>query len=198
MPKLNPLSIVLSSLVLAGGAHANPVPSCECVCTSPTPIKGDFIDQVLEPLSMRLAEEKYAQTLADVNHRCAADASKETLPLGADKALKVLPWLGDIVKAGEEKLEREKQKHLAWLETRRIPLKQEILNTLVTQTDQTGSDFTVCVDGQKRHYTGLKDGRFTRLEDEGSCAVLEPGSLTLPKSKVAPMPFVPPPCYQGN
>lgn len=191
----NPFPIVLFSFVLAGCAHTNPVPSCECVCTTPTPTKGDFIDQVLEPLSMRLAEEKYAQTRADANHRCAVQASEGGLAMDAAKAL---PGLRDIARVGEEKLERAKQEHLAWLETRRIPLKQGILNTLVTQTEQTDSDFTVCVDGRKRHYTGLKNGRFTRLDDEGSCAVPELGNLTLPKNQVVQMPFVPPPCYQGN
>ena len=178
MPKhTKPLALII--LVVAG-----------CVATTPTPTKGDFIDQVLESLSVRLADEKYAQTVADVNHRCAVEASNE-----AAQILKSIPGLKGIMKMGDEKLEREKQVHLSWLETRRIPLKQEILNTLETQTEQTGSDFTVCADGQKLHYTGLKNGRFTRLEDEGSCAVLEPGSLT---RKVDLIPFVPPPCYLGN
>ena len=180
--KTAPLLIALFILVLAG-----------CVSTAPTPTKGDFIDQVLEPLSMRLADEKYAQTVADVNHRCAVEASNE-----AAQFLKAIPGLKGIMKMGDEKLELAKQAHLAWLETRRSPLKQEIQNTLVTQTEQTGSDFTVCVDGLERHYTGLNNGRFTRLADEGSCAVLEPESLTLPKSNVPRTTFAPPPCYLGN
>ena len=72
MPKYHPVSIAFFSLVLAGCAQTTPVPSCECVSTTPTPTKGDFIDQVLEALSMRLADEKYTQTVADMNHRCAA------------------------------------------------------------------------------------------------------------------------------
>ncbi len=54
---------------------------------------------------------------------------------------------------------------LAWLETRRLPLKRELLDLLLKRTVTTTEGFSACVEGKQRRYQAEAGGRFTRLAD---------------------------------
>ncbi|HEU4502908.1 MAG TPA: hypothetical protein VFR82_14750, partial [Nitrospira sp.] len=70
------------------------------------------------------------------------------------------------------------EEDLAWLETRRIPLKRELLDLFVSRTTYEEQTFTFCVDGVQRRYQALDTNRFTRLSDgPGPCEPMEFSSL---------------------
>jgi hypothetical protein len=139
---------------LASCQHSSP-PSL------PSASLGDFTDQVLEPLAVRLADEKIIQDRADSIARFTPKASER----GVQDLLTGIPYVGKLLEYGESTRKAELEEELAWLETRRIPLKREILDLFVSRTVPTNAGFSVCVEGRQRQYKLTEGGRFTRLAD---------------------------------
>jgi hypothetical protein len=57
------------------------------------------------------------------------------------------------------------QETLAWLDSRRVPLQDELVRRLMEQTVATEKGFLVCIDGVQRQYQLADGGRFIRLPD---------------------------------
>ncbi|HET7910213.1 MAG TPA: hypothetical protein VFL19_05855 [Nitrospira sp.] len=133
---------------------------------SPRASIGDFTDHVLEPLALRVADEKITEAAASLRAERAPKAAVQTLAT----LLSETPWIGKLLNVPHLFDKAQLEEDLAWLETRRMPLKRELLQVFVTHTRYEGDAFTVCVDGVQRRYQALDVNRFTRLDDgPGPC-----------------------------
>ena len=135
---------------------------------------GDFTDYVLEPLALRVADEKIMEASASLK---LAQKPKGAVQSVASM-LQDVPWIGMILNftTGSQKARLEED--LAWLETRRLPVKRELLDAFVAQTSHEEDTFSTCVDGVQRRYQALDINRFTRLPDgPGPCAPFQVYSL---------------------
>ena len=146
--------------------------------TSPTtmarPSIGDFTDHVLEPLALRVADEKVIEASAALK---LARAPKGTMHAFATLLYEV-PWVGKLLSFRNATQKAQLEEDLAWLETRRIPLKRELLDLFVSRTTYEEETFTFCVDGVQRRYHALDTNRFTRLSDgPGPCEAMQFSSL---------------------
>jgi hypothetical protein len=135
---------------------------------------GDFTDYVLEPLALRVADEKISEASATLK---LARTPKSTVQSVAS-LLQDVPWLGRLLNFTTVAQRAHLEEDLAWLETRRIPLKRELLDVFVSQTTHEDDTFTVCVDRAQRRYQALDVNRFTRLPDgPGPCGPLQLSTL---------------------
>ena len=165
-PLYGSVVVVLYALL---GACANPF-----LQPSPRASVGDFTDHVLESLALRLADEKISE---------AGSAMKlEHLPKAPVQAvvdlLDDIPWVGKLLSVRNVSQKARLEEDLAWLETRRIPLKRELLDLFVARTTSEGDVFSVCVEGVERRYHALDITRFTRLPDGiGPCELTQLNSL---------------------
>jgi hypothetical protein len=90
-----------------------------------------------------------------------------------------VPWIGKLLNFRNVSQKAQLEEDLVWLETRRIPLKRELLNLFVSGTTYEDETFTVCIDRVQRRYHALDPNRFTRLVDgTGPCDATELKSLT--------------------
>jgi hypothetical protein len=169
-----------------------------CAHTAPQASLGDFSDQVLEPLASRLADEHLAQARADISltyqeqekriAKGSLDESARAMIHGL--GLYLFGPLGDL--GGESLFQlmqsqaakdasvrhAEYEEVLAWLETRRLPLKRELLDLFENRAVPTGQGFSVCVEDKQRQYQTVEGGRFTRLADgPGPCETTQLQSL---------------------
>jgi hypothetical protein len=141
---------------------------------------GDFTDYVLEPLALRVADEKIMEASAGMK---LAQTPKGAVQSVAS-LLQEVPWIGRILNFTTVSQKARLEEDLAWLETRRLPLKRELLDALVAQTSHEEDTFTTCIDGVQRRYQALDINRFTRLPDgSGPCAPLQLYSLRKPKER---------------
>jgi len=179
-------SIQISFFILLCGALA----SCGHSRTSApgpaqTPVAahasvGDFTDYVLEPLALRVADEKIMEASADLK---LAKAPKGAVQSVAG-LLQDVPWIGKILNFTTVSQKAHLEEELAWLETRRLPLKRELLEAFVSDTSRDEDTFTTCIDGVQRRYQALDINRFTRLPDgSGPCAPLQLHSLKKPRER---------------
>ncbi len=130
---------------------------------------GDFTDHVLDPLALRLADEKIAEAIGQ--HKVARTPKASTQTLAG--FLTELPWIGKLMNATAVSRKAKLDEEVAWLESRRIPLKRELLDLFVSRTTQEGDVFTLCVDGVERRYQAYDITRFSRLPDgPGPCAAV--------------------------
>ena len=127
---------------------------------------GDFTDHVLEPLALRFADEKISEAMADQKLARTPKSSTQTLA----GVLAELPWVGKLMNVTTISQKARLDQELVWLETRRIPLKRELLESFVSGTTQEEDTFTFCVDSVQRRYQSLDINRFSRLPDgPGPC-----------------------------
>jgi hypothetical protein len=170
--------ILLSGALVSCGHSRTPV-----AVQTPPPAHasvGDFTDYVLEPLASRVADEKIMEASAGVK---LAQKPKGAVQSVASM-LQDVPWIGMILNftTGSQKAHLEED--LAWLETRRLPVKRELLDAFVAQTSHDEDTVTTCVDGVQRRYQALDINRFTRLPDGPSpCAPFQLYSLKKPKDR---------------
>jgi hypothetical protein len=166
--------IQMSFLMLCYGALA----SCAHSFTQP-PVAahasvGDFTDYVLEPLALRVADEKIMEASAGLK---LARTPKGPVQSVAG-LLQDVPWVGRLLNFSTASQKARLEEDLAWLETRRLPLKRELLDVFVSQTTHDDDTFTVCIDRIERRYQALDLNRFTRLPDgPGPCEPLQLNSL---------------------
>jgi len=150
-----------------------------------------FADEVLQPIAAQQVEERIVQAralLAQIN------VAKEQLAAGQPLTPETQTTLNGIVglvaltvadPRGAELLrsfvdpkvkkplaarKTAYQDVLAWLDSRRAPLQQELVRRLVGRTVQTDKRFLVCVDGAQRQYEAAEAGRYVRQADKpGTC-----------------------------
>lgn len=158
--KLLQVCRILCLCALAGGC-ANPL-----LQNGPRASIGDFADHVLEPLALRVADEKISEAAASLKAEHTPKAAVQTVA----HLLSEMPWIGKLLNVPHLFDRAQLEEELAWLETRRMPLKRELLNMFLTHTRYEGEAYTVCVDGIQRRYQALDVNRFTRLDDgPGPC-----------------------------
>lgn len=158
------------------------VASCSHAAPSAQPVGhasiGDFADHILEPMALRVADEKISEASAELKLARMPKTSTQTLA----GLLHQLPWVGSVLNFSSASKKAKLEEDLTWLETRRIPLKRELLDRFVSRTTQEGDTFTFCVDHVQRRYQALDTTRFTRLPDgPGPCEYAP--LLTLRKDK---------------
>jgi hypothetical protein len=152
-----------SVLLLCGvlGACANPLTR-----TTPPASIGDFEDHVLEPLALRVADEKISEASARLKAERMPKASIQIVAGFLDD----IPWIGKVLSFRNVSRKAQLEEDLVGLETQRIPAKRELLTLFVSRTTYEGDTFTLCVDGIQRRYQALDSNRFTRLVDgPGPC-----------------------------
>ena len=143
--------------------------------TMPRASLGDFTDHVLEPLALRVADEKISEAGAELKLERTPKAAMQTVA----SLLYEVPWIGRLLNFRNVSQKAQLEEDLVWLETRRIPLKRELLNLFVSGTTYEDETFTVCIDRVQRRYHALDPNRFTRLVDgTGPCDATELKSLT--------------------
>jgi hypothetical protein len=163
---MNPLS--LCSILLFCGALVS------CAHAVPRASIGDFTDQILEPLALRVADEKVSEAGAEIKSARTPKASIQTLA----SVLNELPWIGRLLNVSTASRKAALDQDLAWLETRRMPLKRELLDLFVRRTIQEEDTFAFCVNGVERRYQAIETNRFTRLPDgSGPCEITSLSSL---------------------
>lgn len=127
---------------------------------------GDFTDQVLEPIALRVADEKITEASAELKSAHTPKAATQTMA----SLLTELPWIGKLLSYRTVSQRAQLDEDLVWLETRRLPLKRELLELFVLRTTQDGETFSFCVNGVERRYRVIEASRFTRLPDgPGPC-----------------------------
>jgi hypothetical protein len=142
--------------------------------TIPRASVGDLSDYVLEPLALRVADEKISEASAELKLAHTPKATMQTVA----SLLNEVPWIGRLLNFRNVSQKAELEEDLAWLETRRIPLKRELLDLFVSRTTQEEEMFIFCVDGVQRRYRALDTNRFTRLLDgPGPCEPIQLYSL---------------------
>lgn len=157
------LYVLLSLVLLSSCAHISPQASL-----------GDFTDQVIEPLASRMAEETFMAKRAAVIAAHTPEASFATVT----SLLGEVPMLGRFIQWGTHVRKTQLDADLAWLETRRLPLKQELRDLFVARTVKTDEGFAFCADGKQRRYRSIEGTRFSRLEDgAGPCELTQLHSL---------------------
>lgn len=137
-----------------------------CAHAGPRASIGDFTDQILEPLALRVADEKILEAGAEMKSAQTPKASVQTMT----SLLTGVPWVGSLLNLGTASRKAHLEEDLAWLETRRIPLKRELLDLFIVRTSREGETFIFCVNGVQRRYQSIDTNRFTRLPDgPGPC-----------------------------
>ena len=135
---------------------------------------GDFTDYVLEPLALRVADEKITEASAGLKLARTPKGAVQSVA----SLLQDVPWVGPLLNFSTVSQKARLEGDLAWLETRRIPLKRELLDVFVSQTIHDDDIFAVCIDRAERRYQALDINRFTRLPDgPGPCEPLQLSSL---------------------
>ena len=134
----------------------------------------DFEDHVLQPLALRVADEKISEASARLKAERMPKASIQIVAGFLDD----IPWIGKLLSVSNVSRKAQLEEDLAWLDTQRIPLKRELLDLFVSRTTYQTETFTFCVDGVQRRYQALDTNRFTRLVDgPGPCELTQLHSL---------------------
>jgi|CXWL01.1.fsa_nt_gi hypothetical protein len=133
--------------------------------TAPTLPFGEFVDQVLDPLSGKIADEHIQQAQADLK---AGQLSPVLLTLLGS----AFGPGGTVAGAGLANLQTATiDQKSAQLDTRRLPLKKELLALFTSRAKAESDHYSVCVEGAERRY-GVQSGKFVRLADgQGPCEV---------------------------
>ena len=132
-----------------------------CVHVMPHASLGDFSDQVLEPAAARLADEKILEIQALMKAEQAPTVPVQTLA----SLLQELPWVGRLMNVGAASQKARLEQDLLWLETRRVPLRRELLSLFESRAEHSEGTFSFCISGIQRRYQAIEGGRFTRLPD---------------------------------
>jgi hypothetical protein len=151
----------MSILVLSGcaGHHLSSTGAGEAA--GPVPSKAAFSEQVLHPLAKQTANEIIDHKKASIRLDDTKDPNDQAI-LGAISG--AVPMLGVLFGATEEHDKATLERNLAWLDSRRLPLKKELIGLWESRIEPTGTGYAVCVDGKKRVYQASKN-RWVRLND---------------------------------
>jgi len=137
--------------------------SCAVVPPSPSLPIGEFVEQVLDPLSGKIADERIQHAQAELKAGQLSPGLLSFLGLAFGPGGAVAG--NSLATLGNASLDQKS----AQLETRKLPLKNEILTLLTKRTQVKGENYAVCVEQVERLY-GVQDGRFVRLADgPGPC-----------------------------
>lgn len=168
-----------------------------CTGTPQKLTRGEFSQQVLEPLTIKLAPEFIE--LAKANYTAyfleQERQIREKAPQEGDKNLLRLFGLGlfgpgggwgadKLIDLGDRKSEEEAknrktnyEEQLLWLDSREILLKNELLELYQKRVKETDTGYSVCISGKEQMY-GIREGRFIRLADgDGPCPTTKAKSL---------------------
>lgn len=181
---LSPLLCVSLALPLAVSAKAED----QSIVSPGGPI-GDFIDEIISPLAGQMSDDGITHLKYKLGYLFAKTERQGLQKTSGD--LDVLFYrMFDLAALGSGTLIEEMGKDkdmkdtrvreaiykelLAWLDTRRFPLKKELIEIYTTATAKTGTGYTVCVEGKDRRYE-FSEGRFHRLADSAiPCTPIEP------------------------
>ncbi|MDP1769702.1 MAG: hypothetical protein Q8L74_13005 [Nitrospirota bacterium] len=150
---------------------------------------GEFVDQVLSPLAEQLSNESMTHFKFKLTH-LYAKSERQGLQKPSGDLDALFYRMFDFAAPGSglalEELSKDKdindsrvrealfQEMLAWLDTRRLPLKRELLDLYAAATVKNESGYSLCVEGRARRYE-FSDGRFHRLADGAKpCSPIEP------------------------
>jgi hypothetical protein len=150
-----------------------------------------FADDVLRPIAAQQVEERIGQAralLALMNQTKEQVIAGQPLPAESRTVLHGVMALvelnpgdargAEMLRAFADPRNRKPmaarkaayQETLAWLDSRRVALQDELVRRLMEQTVTVENGFLVCVDGVQRHYRSADGGRFIRLPDKkGAC-----------------------------
>ena len=150
-----------------------------CAAAPPMPPQASFTQQILDPLSSQIADQKIDQRKAKLakgrlnptlmSPLCSLFAPMLGFPLAACS-----PALVALLNSSIEQ-------DLATLESRRPALKQELLARYQQGAKRIENGFAVCVEGQERRYV-TEEGSFTRSLTDG------PGPCDQPPLKSFQLP----------
>ena len=135
---------------------------------------GDFIDEVLTPLSAQKADEVLTQVKAklEVRYREGANTSELWKIVGNVASAVGYPLASvgiNTLSALAGDRQREHEVALARLEAERIPLQKKLLQLYTSRTSQQEGRYRFCADGKLRQYE-IRGLRFARLEDDPAAA----------------------------
>ena len=140
------------------------------------PSKAAFSEQVLHPLAKQTAHEIIEHKKTTIRLAETKDPNDQAL-LGAISS--AVPMFGALLGATEEHGKANLERQLAWLDSRRLPLKKELIGLWESRIEPTATGYAVCVDGKKRVYQASKN-RWVRLNDlPHECPRVEFQSLQL-------------------
>ncbi len=125
------------------------------------PSRAAFSEQVLHPLAKQTAHEIIEHKKATIRFADAKDPNDQAL-LGAISG--AVPMLGVLFGATEEHDKATLERQLAWLDSRRLPLKKELIGLWESRIEPMQTGYAVCVDGKKRVYQAARN-RWIRLND---------------------------------
>lgn len=169
-----------------------------CAHTPPAPSLGDFTDVILTPLAVQHADESIIEIKAKLGQMYQARLRQLTgaqltpteelvlkglssVLFGPGGAVGSSVLFGVLRSNGQRAMadtEAEYQDWLIWLDTRRAPLKADLLALYIKRTKPTGTGFSVCIDGQERRYEQVDIRRYSRVEDgPGPCERIRLGTL---------------------
>ena len=153
-----------------------------CASAPPLPSQAFFTQHILDPLSRQIADQK-------IDQRKAKIASGRLDPgLMSTLGSIVAPMLGYPPDVGAQTgslmaayLNSSIEQQLTIVESRRSPLKEELLVLYQQQTKRIENGFAVCVEGQERQYV-MEEGSFTRslMDGPGPCEQPPLQSLQFP------------------
>lgn len=170
-----------------------------CASAPTKPSIEEFTQQVLFPLANQKSDEvielakanlteTYLEQERQIREKAPKPASDLLLrgfgfvfggvgSLGAEAVINM-----DNQRRKEEANNRkaEYEEHLLWLDTRKIPTRNEILQIFKERTTETDFGFSVCVSGKEFLYE-IRDGRFIKVgEGDSSCPSTEVQSIKRP------------------
>lgn len=154
----------------------------------PPPV-GEFADEVLEPAATHLANEEITQLKYQIayqyakNERLILEKGKGGLDIQFYRMFDFPASGAGVVLDGRGKDTQEKhgrvrearhKEFLAWLDTRRIPLKDELVDLWVKNVIVKDRSYFVCIDSEWRQYS-FHSGKFYRFLSGagGSVAITE-------------------------
>ena len=161
--RVSALLLATASLTACVGHHSGTatVTSATVDPAMTVPSKAAFSEQVLHPLAKQTAYEIIEHKKATIRFTETKDPNDQAL-LGAISG--AVPMLGVLFGATEEHDKATLERQLAWLDSRRLPLKKELIGLWESRIEPMPTGYTVCVDGKKRVYQAAKN-RWIRLND---------------------------------
>jgi hypothetical protein len=147
--------------------------SCTTISSAPALPFGEFVDQILDPLAGKHADEL-------IQHEQAKLKAGQVSPaLASFLGSLIHPVAGTMIGGGIAAFNNSSiEQKSAQLDTLRYPLKKEILALLVRRAKIEGDQYSVCLDGAERRY-GVQSGKFIRLADGlGPCETTQLKTLT--------------------
>jgi hypothetical protein len=151
-------------------------------CAS-VPSQASFTQQILDPLSKQIADQKIDQRKAEIARGRLDPGLMSTL------GSIVAPTVGYPATAGAEMgslmagfLNSSIEHDLALVESRRSALKEELFTRYEQGTKRIDNRFAVCVEGQEHQYM-MEHGNFTRSSTDG------PGPCEQTSLQITPVPL---------